>query len=157
MELITIPTEHKDHFKTIDTRIFEDPTISCVAKSLLAHMLGRPKGWELRMSTLRKIFKEGRNAINRGFRELRAAGYTMQFVHREQGQMRYVLVVYELPPPPDVRQQALEGFLKTGLELPPKPAQYSPNPRFSREMADDRKTDIGKPVSLIYRNEESGI
>lgn len=31
MELITIPSEHKDHLKTLDTMIFENPKLSSVA------------------------------------------------------------------------------------------------------------------------------
>ena len=135
MELITVPTEHKDHFKTLDTRIFENPELSSVAVKFHCYAISRPPNWDLKWPNLLRIFKERRDALKKGIRELAAEGYLLKMVRREAGKFIWVYVVFERPAPPDVMQTHKEALVKMGLEVP-KRVKY-PKPRFARENTID--------------------
>lgn len=130
MELITIATEHKDHFKTMDTRIFENPKLSSVAVKFHCYAISRPPNWDLKWANLLRIFKERRDALKKVIRELAAEGYLLKMVRREAGKFIWVYVVFERPAAPDVMEAHKEALVKMGLEVP-KQVKY-PKPRLAR-------------------------
>ena len=124
MELITIPTEHKDHFKTIDTRILENPKLSSVAVKFHCYAISRPPNWDLKWANLLHVFKEGEDALKKGIRELVTVGYLLKMRRREAGKFIWVYVVFERPAAPDVMEEHRKTLLKMGLEVP-KQVKYA--------------------------------
>ncbi len=141
MELITIPTEHKDHFKTIDTRIFENPELSSVAVKFHCYAISRPPNWDLKWPNLLHVFKEGEDALKKGGRELITAGYLLKMRRRESGKFIWVYVVFERAGTPDVMQGHVEALVKMGLEVP-KQVKY-PKPSLAHEKTTDGLTTSG--------------
>lgn len=67
----------------IPRTLLRDPRLSLKAKGLLANLLDRPPGWDVRSEVLATEGPDGKDAIQAGLRELAAAGYYR--LERRQG------------------------------------------------------------------------
>ena len=67
--------KHDHPFLTIDKRPLENPNLSWRAKGLLTYLISRPDDWEIRMTQLAKVSKDGDVALRAIMHELRCAGH----------------------------------------------------------------------------------
>jgi len=85
-------------YTTICNRIFKDKNLSLKAKGLLAMLLSLSNQWELSISGLQVILKEGKASIRSTMNELIKNGYVVRNQIRKEGMFVGVdYTVYELP------------------------------------------------------------
>lgn len=108
---------HKNYFAQIDRRALEDPRLSFKATGILAYLLSKPDGWQVRGEHLARVKKEGRDAVLKGLQELQTFGYARVVDERDE-KGRYLSHTWE------VREEPEGGFIQ-----PPKGDQR-PEPDF---------------------------
>lgn len=65
---------HKKYV-SIDNRLAQNNNLSLKARGLMLYLLSLPNDWKVILNHLCKVMKEGSDAIEGAFRELKAAGY----------------------------------------------------------------------------------
>ncbi len=108
---------HKNYFTQIDRRALEDPRLSFKATGILAYLLSKPDGWQVRGEQLARAKKEGRDAVLKGLQELRKFGYATIVDERDK-KGRYLSHTWE------VREEPEGGYLR------PPEGQKRPEPDF---------------------------
>lgn len=108
--------ERKQPFVVLDKGFIDSPRLSWRAKGILAYLLARPDNWEIREYDLVAHATEGRDAVRKALKELKAHGYITKSQRRSNvGQFSVVeydiherpkviadshcLLVSDLPPP----------------------------------------------------------
>ncbi|MGH9095733.1 MAG: hypothetical protein ACRDXE_11275 [Acidimicrobiales bacterium] len=90
--------EHRERFTCIDNQTIEDARLSFKALGLLAYLLSRPDGWEVRAPHLASTHGDGEYAVRAALTELGEAGYLeRRQEHTPGGHFIYVTVVHEVP------------------------------------------------------------
>lgn len=84
---IVICGRTEDPFARIPKKFLDEPRLSWRAKGLMAYLLGKPPGWKVRVTDLRKHAKEGRDAIRSALQELRNLGYGELVRVRDKGKI----------------------------------------------------------------------
>lgn len=64
-----------ERWTTVPNEVLDDPRLSFKAKGVLAFLVSKPEGWEIRSNHLATIGPDGRDAVRSGLRELVDAGY----------------------------------------------------------------------------------
>ena len=111
----------------------EGAQISARAWGLYVYLLSRPDGWECRVSHLRTVFKEGRDAIYAALKELTTVGLMGMETYSEGGlkRSRYTLDGdVQIPPRP-------------GNPDPENPHAGNPDPEKAGQVSKDRTTTEG--------------
>lgn len=70
-----VRTPHKANYVVIDNRPIEDDRLSWKARGLLTYLLSKPDGWKVMVAQLVSAGPDGRQAVESGLSELKAAGY----------------------------------------------------------------------------------
>lgn len=65
------------NFTVVSNEIFQRSDVSARAKGIYAYIMTLPDDWDLYKSELYKHFSEGRDAIDKAFKELETLGYIM--------------------------------------------------------------------------------
>lgn len=108
--------ERKQPYVVLDKGFIDSPTLSWRAKGILAYLLARPDNWEIREYDLVAHATEGRDAVRKALKELKAHGYIVksqrrsdvgQFsvveydIHERPNSVAYshYILVSDLPPP----------------------------------------------------------
>lgn len=98
--IVRSPKDRTHPYATLDNRLIEDPALSWKAKGLVAYLLSRPDGWEIRAADLVKRSADGETAVRSGLKELETRGYLVRRALRDPrtGHFTgYQLTVYECP------------------------------------------------------------
>ncbi len=67
--------KHETKYVIINKTALEDTRLSFKAKGLWAYCMGRPNDWEFKISHLKKVSKDGEDALYSAFKELIELGY----------------------------------------------------------------------------------
>lgn len=95
---------------SVDNRVINDERLGLKALGLLVYMLSKPNDWEFRQDQLGETWGEGRDAMRSMMKTLQACGYVRrEFAHDEQGRIRTVTIVSELPEQTDLFADAGTG------------------------------------------------
>lgn len=83
----------------------ENDQLSWKAKGLLAYLMSKPSGWEIRMHDLVKHATDGESAVRSGLRELEIGGYLVRRREHDEetGHFRWISLVYETPAAEEMR------------------------------------------------------
>lgn len=80
------------------TALLEDERLSWKAKGLAAYLLAKPPQWRIDASALARRFKDGRDAVLSGLKELEEAGYLVRSRYQNRsGQWATESVLFECP------------------------------------------------------------
>ena len=71
---------HTGNYSTISNECFRDKTLSARAKGIYAWVMTLPPEWKLHKNRVEQNFTEGRDAINKAWKELIDAGYIVKSV-----------------------------------------------------------------------------
>jgi hypothetical protein len=103
--------------------------LSARAWGIYCYLLSRPDGWECRVSHLRNVFKEGRDAIYVALRELVDVGLMHRENYVEKGlkRVRYALDADDVGPPQQTAPETLPdtGFQDAGNPHPEKAGEVT--------------------------------
>lgn len=66
------------NYTIMDNVFLRDKALSAKAKGIFAYLLSLPENWQIRKSELQTHFTEGRDSINKGFKELVKKGYIIE-------------------------------------------------------------------------------
>lgn len=72
---ISVGPRKRGGYTVLPNQLLEDGVLTARAYGIFVYLYGRPEGWKCRVSDLRRVFKEGRDAIYTALNELVAAGY----------------------------------------------------------------------------------
>lgn len=72
-------------FTQVKNHLLNDPQLSWQAKGIAVYMVGRKKGWKLRVSDLVNRSCDGKHSIRSALNELRSAGYAKYTQERING------------------------------------------------------------------------
>lgn len=72
---IIIMAKQRDPFARVTKSMLDNPLLSWRAKGILSYLLGKPSGWKLRITDVRKHGQDGERAIRASLKELRENGY----------------------------------------------------------------------------------
>lgn len=88
---------------SVDNRIINDVRLGLKPLGLLVYMLSKPNDWSFNQEHLGRTWGEGREAMRSMMKTLQACGYVRrEYAHDEQGRIRTVTIVSELPEQPDL-------------------------------------------------------
>lgn len=154
-------------YLTLDNAVFEDSKLSLRAKGLHAYLMSRDDNWEVHLSQLVSICKEGRDAAQKALTELRRRGYLELYeVRNHRGQVLGTeWIRYERPDSPRwIPPENLRGLFLRHVLIPPgagegeeqvvtttnddAPAQSDSDnqkPLFQLENPEPEKPDTVKP------------
>lgn len=80
------------------TALLDDERLSWKAKGLAAYLLAKPPQWRIDASALARRFKDGRDAVLSGLKELEEAGYLVRSRYQNtSGQWATESVLFECP------------------------------------------------------------
>jgi len=84
-------------FVVLDKSFLLNQNLSAKAKGILAYLLSLPENWNISVRELSKHFKDGRDSIKSGLRELMREGYVVyKTIRSKYGKFeRGVYFVYE--------------------------------------------------------------
>lgn len=120
-----IRVEKRERYIVLDKYFLEeDDRLSWKATAILAYLLAKPDGWEIRIADLIKRKQDKRDSVRSGLRELIQAGYLERRTERhENGKfIGYTYVVYERPTNPADEPKSPE----TENPAPDKPSSENP-------------------------------
>lgn len=118
-----IRVEKRERYVVLDKYFLEeDNRISWKATAILAYLLAKPNGWEVRVKDLINRKTDGRDSVRAGLRELIQAGYLERRPNRDEtGKFHgYIYVIHEKP----VKPKSPE----TENPAPDKPSPGKPAP-----------------------------
>ena len=72
------------NFTQVPNSLLRNPEISCKAKAILCLLLSNKEGWHSHMTTLRKMMREGPDALQSGLQELEKHGYLIRSKYRNK-------------------------------------------------------------------------
>ena len=114
----------RKEFVALPNVLFNDRRLSAETRLMIALLLSKPRGWELRPAALMKLLSQqgmgsiGRTKLDRMFTEARAAGYmarSARQAHRDDGTWgRYDYYV-------GMPQDVLKAVQKAGVAMAPQP------------------------------------
>ena len=96
-----IKIQKQKDFTVVDNHILKDKRVSLKARGLYITVMGLSDDWELSLSGLEKILKEGKDAIRSAMRELILQRYVLREPYRDPdtGRLHGVTYTfYERPP-----------------------------------------------------------
>ena len=91
---------HKEegNFTQVSNKIWQDNSISGLAKAILGYALSRPDDWQFYQTEIERHFLEGKKAIRTAIGQLEDAGYLHRHqVNGDKGRIQYLWTVYEQP------------------------------------------------------------
>ncbi len=128
----------------IDKRLTENDSLSYAARGMMAYLLSKPDGWQVRMTDLENSGSEGRDRVRGIIEELAHAGYVKREYSRDkQGHWACSTTVYEFPLPVDQRRESTDGHPSTESRL--------------RSTADGEPSDIVSNQSASTQVESDGV
>lgn len=95
-----IRVEKRERYVVFDKYFLEeDDRLSWKATAILAYLLAKPDGWEIRVADLIKRKQGGRDSVRAGLRELIQAGYLKRRINRDENGkfLGYIYIVHERP------------------------------------------------------------
>lgn len=104
---------------------FNDERLSWESRGVMAYLLSKPDGWELKEEDLMKKGPAGKHKVARIVAELKACGYVRRIrTHQENGLFTWVTEIYESPslnpdvvPLQETTQQTINRFTIDGLSI----------------------------------------
>ena len=85
-------------YSVVPNGALEDARLSWKARGLLAYLLSKPDGWQVRSRHLETVGPDGRDSVRAGLRELEAAGYLRRDTLRDEaGRLSTVSTLYDSP------------------------------------------------------------
>lgn len=99
MAIYRVSKDKNNPFVVINKKFILDPQLSAKAKGILAYLLSRPDDWQVYEKEIINNFKDGRDSIRSGIKELVETGYIERKMRRsETGTfIGYEYDVYETP------------------------------------------------------------
>jgi hypothetical protein len=95
---------------SVDNRVINDTRLGLKPLGLLIYMLSKPNDWQFNQEHLGRTWGEGREAMRSMMKTLQGCGYVRrEYAHDEQGRIRTVTIVSELPEQPDLFSGAGDG------------------------------------------------
>ena len=76
--------KRKDNFTLINNDIFKRKDLSWKAKGLLCHLISLPDDWQIYVSQLSDVSKDGKESTANGIKELIKAGYILRRIERDE-------------------------------------------------------------------------
>lgn len=106
----------KTNFGVVSKSAMSDKNISLKAKGLLAYLLCMPEDWNVYVSQLADVHKEGKGAIGAALNELIKHGYITRERKRDDNNKfkGYDYTVYDTKNPKAVNGKAVNGFSVNG-------------------------------------------
>ena len=153
MESIQRIKNKTENFTIVSNEIFRRDNVSARAKGIYAYIMTLPDDWKLYKSELYKHFSEGRDAIDRAFKELETLGYiVMEKKKDEKG--RYVGWDYRI-----IESIDNSDSLKNRLSDNPKsenPQLLSTNSsqRINKQRTDNIYNEVSEEI-ISYLNEKT--
>lgn len=96
--MTTYRVNKEEKYSQILNEPLNDKRLSWEARGLLAYLLSKPNGWEVRNYDLVNQSNAGEHKVKRILSELKKAGYMRRYrIHDEEGQFRWITDVYESP------------------------------------------------------------
>lgn len=102
--------KRKQPFTQIANKALRDPKITAKAKGILAYLLSHESGQKITTQYIIRAFKDGRDSIKSGIRELVEAGYVTRNKQRDENG-RFIGYIYFVT---DEREEVLTGADETG-------------------------------------------
>lgn len=112
-----------EKFTTLPNSIFDNKNLSLKATGLLAYALSKPPGWRIKTKDVIGHFKDGRDAVYSGIKELIEEGYMLKVQGQKNkgGFTEVIYFVYDTPLTEKQRRITLTEITETGAltENPP--------------------------------------
>jgi len=147
-----------ENYTIVSNEIFRRPDVSARAKGIYAYIMTLPDDWKLYKSELYKHFSEGRDAIDRAFKELETLGYIMMEKKKDE-KGRYVGWDYRI-----IESIDNSDSLKNRLSENPKSENpKSENPqllstnssqRTNKQSTDNIYSEVSEEI-ISYLNEKT--
>ena len=111
-----------ERYAIIDKQFLdEDSRLSWKAKGLLAYLLAKPDGWQIRRSDLISRAADGKDSVSAGLRELERFGYLERKMVRQGGKFGYENIIHERPETPDIKPFSPGRKIRSGSTVAEKP------------------------------------
>ena len=116
--------KRKNNFTLINNDIFKRTDLSWKAKGLLCHLISLPDDWQVYVSQLSSVSKDGKDSTANGIKELINAGYILKIIQRdEKGRFKgYDYLVSDEPEYTAETVKTVEGNPENGKPEIGKPA-----------------------------------
>jgi len=123
-ETIRRVADHTKGFTIMVNEALQRPDLSARAKGLYAYLMTLPDDWVIQREEIPRHFTEGRDAIDKAFKELVKLGYITLDIERDERRFitKYAYTVHEKAIPEKDRTKAL----KPEKLVPEKPLTGSP-------------------------------
>jgi len=96
----TMRVEHNrdNPYTMINFHVLEDATLSWEARGMLAYLLSKPDGWQVRVTDLIKQSPAGRGVVRRILKELESVGHLVRRrTSNKEGHFIWITTIYEVP------------------------------------------------------------
>ena len=136
--IIRVIKDKENPYMLLNTASLKDKNLTAKAKGIHIYILSLPDDWKIYTEELRKHFKDGRDSINSGIKELIDNGYmNRNRIQDDKGKFKgYEYLVYE------IKQKVLKSV---------KPAkQVKPTRQSVNGKSVNGKTVNGKPAATNY-------
>lgn len=99
MTTFRVVKDRQNPYVMLNKGFLENPDLSAKAKGILAYMLSRPDNWIFYLGQLAQVFRDGRDSLRSGIRELIDHGYFRRcLVRNKRGEVTGIETqVYEYP------------------------------------------------------------
>ncbi len=128
-ETIRRVAERTKNYTTMMNEALKRPDLSARSKGVYAYLMTLPNDWIIRKEELQRHFTEGREAIDKAFKELVTAGYVTLKIERDDKRQisGYAYSIHELCIPEEERTLELKpGKLVTGNPETASPTSGNP-------------------------------
>ena len=169
---------HNSNFVMLHKGALENPRLSFKAKGLWAYCMSRPDNWEFKVAHLKKVSKEGEDAIYSALKELENEGYLIKIQQNQGGkfgpvdyEMHEIQIILPLRDFPDAgnphagNPALIRKDIKQGMICSCPPPQKSNKPkekelpyteqqqRYFQEVLEELKAKGKAPkhISLAYK------
>lgn len=103
--IVRIEHDKDRPYVVVSKSLTNDKRLSFRLRGMLAYLLGKPQGWQVRMNEIQDAGTESEDAVRSMFAEGRRFGYIKTVARRVKGRMSFEHVIYESPlatPCPDI-------------------------------------------------------
>lgn len=151
--IIRLDRVSREHFVILDTRASRDTRLTLKALGLHTYLMGMADDWNIRIDDLIRRRKEGKEAIQSAFKELREAGYAELKIIAGPGGVKggSEWVIYETSRQPGNPAAGLTGDREN--RLPENPAAFKKDQEYkeqSKGKKDQPPTPKGEEIFLEF-------
>jgi len=145
--------KRKDNFTFINNNIFKQSGLSWKAKGLLCHLISLPDDWQVYVSQLSSMSKDGKESTASGIKELINAGYILRRIERdEKGKFKgYDYLVSDEPEYLTEEAKPVDEIPENGKPENGEPATTNNLP--NKELKEQRTNNTYSESFLNFWNE----